>query len=216
MELSGPNGTSNDPYTPPADPIVEAGPLRAARALARSVRNASERILHPLRRLAARRRVRTLQGTRLTVLFVCQGNICRSPYAAAAFDRTLPAHLHDRYAIRSGGFIGPGRASPATAVAVASTAGIDLSRHVSTLLPHTLPETPTLVIVMDADQARRVQARYGRRRPVIVQLGDLDPDPIDRRHVADPIDRPESVFRSTYDRIRRCTAELSRLLTSTE
>ncbi len=148
------------------------------------------------------------------MLFICQGNICRSPYAAAAFADKLPERLRQRYTTRSAGFIGPGRASPANAIAAAAALGIDLASHLSSALPEELPDAPSLIVVMDADQSRRIRERFTRRKPVVLQLGDLDPAPISRRPIPDPIDASAPVFQRTYQRIDRCVAELCRLLTT--
>ncbi|MFW6193280.1 MAG: hypothetical protein ACOC83_07315, partial [Gemmatimonadota bacterium] len=95
---------------------------------ARWVRWLPDRVLHPLRRRRARREVRT-SAFAGPVLFVCQGNICRSPYAAGAFLRALPDGWRTRVAVSSAGFVGPGRGSPTTALRVASRRGVDLTAH---------------------------------------------------------------------------------------
>ena len=43
----------------------------------------------------------------------------------------------------------------------------------------------------------------------MVLLGDLDPEPITRRTVLDPVEQPAEVFRSCYDRIDRCVGALA-------
>ena len=56
----------------------------AARAWRRAMRRPVGRLLHAARRRAALRRVAALRDALESVLVVCQGNICRSPYAAGA------------------------------------------------------------------------------------------------------------------------------------
>jgi protein-tyrosine-phosphatase len=120
-------------------------------------------------------------GPPSNVLFVCQGNIYRSPYAAMAFSAAVPAHLKGVVHVESGGFVGPNRPSPDAAIATAERKGVDLRAHRSSLL------TPDRVVV----------------------LGDLDPEPIRTRTITDPWNQDETVLQQSYDRVERCVRELA-------
>src|SRR6266700_3534397 len=97
---------------------------------ARGLRHAPDRLLHPLRRRTASRALRARPWPR-TILVVCHGNICRSPFAAGLLARALgPAGTR----VASAGFVGPGRPAPAEGSIAAARRGIDLSRHRSQLL----------------------------------------------------------------------------------
>src|SRR2546427_7830369 len=82
-------------------------------------------VLHPLPRQrvldALRRRPRLT-----SLLVVCHGNICRSPFAAALLRR---ASARNGVRVDSAGFLGPGRPPPPEAVAAAARHGVDLSAH---------------------------------------------------------------------------------------
>ena len=110
------------------------------------------RLLHTLRRRAALRRLahRRLSGT---VLFVCLGNICRSPYAAATFSQGLGVAWRGRVRVDSAGFLGPGRSAPGHAVEVAADRGIDLSGHRSRLVSPEMWAGAELVVHVLAKQA---------------------------------------------------------------
>src|SRR5881394_1021509 len=56
--------------------------------LLQRVRRTPERVLHPLRRRKALARLRARSRPK-SVLVVCHGNICRSPFAAALLAREL-------------------------------------------------------------------------------------------------------------------------------
>src|SRR5207245_10184938 len=75
---------------------------------ARTARSLPARLLHPLRRWQTRRRLGGRPPPR-SIVFVCHGNICRSPYAAAAFSREVPPMFRAGVRIDSAGFVGPGR-----------------------------------------------------------------------------------------------------------
>jgi protein-tyrosine phosphatase len=169
------------------------------RRAARAIRHAPDRLLHPWRRHRARIHA---DSRPRSVLFICYGNICRSPYAAAAYRRLAG----DGVRVTSAGLIGPGRASPAEAQAVASRRGLDLTEHRSQLITASLLEEYDLVVVMERAQASALR-EYGRVENVLV-LGDMDPEPIDTRTILDPYSRAEDVFEAVYDRIDRCVRAL--------
>lgn len=200
-------GTAAVP-APLARATLEWPPLR--RAL-RALRNAPDRALH------RRRRERALHGLRTrelpsSVLFLCQGNVCRSPYAAAAFARALPPALRGRVRIESAGFIGPDRPPPAPALGAAAARRIDLSGHRSSLVSRERVDAAALVVVVTADQERAVVRGFHRDREDVLVLGDLDPEPIDTRAVEDPWGRAPAAYVRSYDRIDRCVRELARVL----
>jgi protein-tyrosine-phosphatase len=139
-----------------------------------------------------------------SVLMVCSGNICRSPFAAALF-RKLAGE--NGIQIRSAGFFGGGRSCPGEAVAAAAHFGLDLTAHRAEVLTPELVRETDLIIVMEAVQQRALAALFARRRDVIL-LGDLDPEPIETRTVHDPISQSLDVFLDSYARIARCVRQL--------
>jgi protein-tyrosine phosphatase len=170
------------------------------RSLARTLRHAPDRLRHSTRHEVARK---ALTGRRKTdVLFVCHGNICRSPYAEHALVRDLGDR--EGWRIVSAGFVKPDRPSPAEARAVASRRGVDLEEHRSRLLTDESVETADLIYVMSAAQERDIQEQFGADPGKVWVLGDLDPEPIRKRTIRDPVEQPEAVFEEVYDRIDRC------------
>lgn len=184
------------------------------RRLAAALRNRLEARLHPRRH---RRALRTVVGRDAVreVLFVCLGNICRSPYAEVRLRQHLEeAGLDGRITVRSAGFIGPGRPSPETARMVATERGLDLEAHRARVLSRDHLRKSDLIFVMTNRQQRDLGWRYGR--PDTLHLGDLDPGPIPRRDILDPIEKPPEVFREVYARIDRAVATLARELVTAE
>lgn len=185
----------------------QAGKIAAIR---RWIRHAPDRVMHAKRRTAA---LKQLEGTSpRTVLFLCHGNVCRSPFAAAVLARALES-TNARVSIASAGFIGPNRPSPPEALASASRFGIDLAKHRSTLITQDVIGSTDLVVVMSATQARAIQHAYKLRQPPLI-LGDLDPGPIDSRTIVDPWGGSPELFDSSYARIERCVRELTVLIAS--
>jgi len=171
------------------------------RAVARAVTG----VLHPRRRARARASLRSAPPPQ-TVLVVCYGNICRSPYGAAALRRLLPPHAAGTR-IEAAGFVGAHRPPPANAIEVAAARGIDLRRHISRMVTSGAVSGAGLVIVMEPGQVDMLGPLGRTRRPVLM-LGDLDPRASRERRIRDPVDQPRLVFAECYDRIDRCLAEL--------
>lgn len=176
------------------------------RTLARLVKRAPDRLLHAGRRRRARERLARAAVDR--VLFVCHGNICRSPFA----EHAARARLGDAIHVSSAGFIGPGRPSPTEAITAARELGVDLTAHRSTLLTAAAARAANLVVVMTASQARAVR-RLGVPAAQVLVLGDLDPRDVELRSIPDPIEQPLAVFQACFQRADRCVAELTALLT---
>ena len=192
------------------------GPMLPGRRVATIVRNAArairrwpDRALHAFRRARARELVLASAPVR-SVLMVCHGNICRSPFAAVLLN---VAATHDRLDIdvASAGLVGPHRRPPDGALRAAQRLGVDLSHHMSALIDRDVFMRADLVCVMEASQAVMLRARYGGRTPVLV-LGDLDPQPAWQRTITDPWGRSDAVFDASYVRIERCVRELVGLL----
>lgn len=183
--------------------------IRLLREGAKRIRAASNRLLHPLRRGRALRTLGEV-GTPSRVLFVCHGNICRSPYAEAALRRELSSDLRVRVEVDSSGFIRPDRPPPPEAIDVARERSVDLSGHRSRLVETNSIERSELVFVMDSDQRSAILDRSPGS--TVLLLGDLDPEPAERRRIFDPVMGSRDVFREVYSRIDRCVGVLARRL----
>jgi protein-tyrosine phosphatase len=197
---------SETPSTAAITPLIRV--RRLLGRLVRWTRDVADRLLHPWRRRRALDRLRSM-GTPGTALFVCLGNINRSPYAAAAFQRALSRRGGPQAQVRSAGLIGPGRPCSPTTQQIAARRGLDLSGHQSRTLEAEELATIGLFVVMDARQRQEVCDRSGCTRERVLVLGDLDPSPITRRAVQDPYGHPTPVYEQAYARVDRCVEALA-------
>jgi protein-tyrosine phosphatase len=171
-----------------------------------SVRGLPDRLLHHRRHLAVRDRLSRMDRPR-SLLVVCHGNVCRSPYLEAVLKRAMPD-----IRVESAGFIGPGRPVPPFALAVSAQRGLNLSTFRSRLLVPAVVGDADLILVMDGYQARHVERYFRVPRKRIVVAGDLDPVPSASRAIVDPWGQPMDVFVSSFNRLDRCAAMLISLL----
>lgn len=141
------------------------------------------------------------------VLILCQGNICRSPFAAALLSRQLQV-CDPGVDVESAGFLPPGRPSPPEAQATAAQWDVDLTRHRSRHLTPQLSQAADLIVVMEPAQRRMVRERTGRLVGGVMVLGDFDPRLMVPRTIPDPIDEDLAAYEQCYARIARCTRVL--------
>ncbi len=172
------------------------------RQIAQSLRRAPNRWIHSARHRRAIAHLESLQRTN-SFLFVCHGNICRSPYAAAAFRSSLGNSSIDERRVASAGFVGSGRPSPSEALDVAAERGVDLSWHWSQMVSAEIVRRADVILVMNAAQQSALRMRFRCSHKVLV-FGDLDPHSNGSREILDPINQPVAAFRDSYDRIDRC------------
>jgi protein-tyrosine-phosphatase len=131
------------------------------------------------------------QGQRL--LFVCDGHVCRSPFAAAL----ARAVLHRQaVAVDSAGLGYPaGRSPPELAVKVAASMGIDLAHHRSLTVSLDHIRRADCVFVMDRMTVLRTWRRFPESRGKLFLL--------DAPHeIPDPFGKPEEVFHQVFHQIR--------------
>jgi protein-tyrosine phosphatase len=170
-----------------------------------------DRLLHSRRHDHVVRFLREATRGPNGVLFVCEGNQCRSPFA----EHLLRRELGDRgrgIVVESAGFAIPDRPAPVEAIRAAEPFDVDLSGHRSRMLNPALLQRPDLVFVMASEQAHRIRLTLGEPRGVVLALGDLDPLNAGNRTIRDPMHEPPEVFEQVYSRIQRCVAELGTLL----
>ena len=141
------------------------------------------------------------------VLFVCAGNTCRSPLAAAALRRAL-GEGGRRVAIASAGVAATG-GLPATphAVTAGQRHGLDLSAHRAQRVDAELLEQADLVLALDVaerEALRRLYPGAGSRIQLITEVGAGAPS---GAGVADPfggsLEAYEECLRRIAEQIER-------------
>lgn len=150
-----------------------------------------------------------------SLLFICKGNICRSPFAEGLARRIAPADAPWR--VGSAGITpSKDRVSPSHAVAAAAAFGVDLSPHRAALLDAHLAQSFDLLIVMDHEQYVALRERWPHWKGRVVLLSLFDaPDGTsaqDRLNIADPHGKDRAHFDVCYARIDRALRGLFGML----
>jgi protein-tyrosine phosphatase len=173
---------------------------------AKSLVNLTDRMRHGRRHAAIRQKLASMQRPR-TLLIVCYGNVCRSPYLGAVLRRNMP-DIH----VASTGFTGTGLTVPPHALVVAARKGLDLSSFRSTTIQPWRARTADVVIVMDEAQARYLASYVGIHPKRILIAGDLDPAKSSSRAIQDPYQQSIEQFEACFERLDRCAAALAESL----
>ncbi len=130
-----------------------------------------------------------------SVLFLCLGNLCRSPFAAAA----AAPRLHG-VAVFSAGFLRhDGRPSPPRFVETARALGVDLSTARAQRVTAGQVAEAELIVCMDLDNLSRMAAEFPDALERTTLLGLFDPD--GPPEVRDPYALPELDTRAELERM---------------
>lgn len=143
------------------------------------------------------------------VLFVCLGNICRSPLAEGLFRRELArAGRSAQFHVDSCGTSGWHRGEPPDpgSVAVAAAHGVDISGQRARVLSSQDLERFAVVVCLDASNKRAVQklcAGLPAEPPLVLLLRDLDPQG-EGLGVPDPYAGSSEAFQACFEIIEGC------------
>lgn len=149
----------------------------------------------PLRRLLGRR-ARAAVGRARRVLFVCKGNICRSPFAERYARKVAGPALE---VASSGYYPKEGRCSPEAALDAAKRFGIDLASHRSTVLNRVMIDAADAIFFFDEAIRVRLLQDFPSARKRLFCLGlHLPKGPL---RIEDPYGQDVAVFAHAYERI---------------
>lgn len=142
------------------------------------------------------------------VLFVCAGNTCRSPLAAAALGFALGDEGR-RVEIQSAGvYANPGAPAAGPAIDVAKANGLDLSTHRAQRVSIPLLERADLVLALspgELEVVRRMSPEAGARAHLLSDFGSEHP-------TGEGIPDPFGGSREAYEEcLRRVTEHVERV-----
>ena len=128
-----------------------------------------------------------------SVLVLCTGNICRSPYAEAVLKHRAPGIFVDSAGLSAM----VDYEADATGQAVAKGRGIDMSEHKAKQVTRSLIGQSDLILVMDDEHLSRLHRKYPDSRGKSFKLGKLKGD----KNIVDPYLKSQSFFELVFNEI---------------
>jgi protein-tyrosine phosphatase len=144
-----------------------------------------------------------------SLLFVCKGNICRSPFAEAMARGRIPDGM--RISCRSAGIVvEEPQGCPQETLDAANRFGIDLSGHRSQRVDQGLVVEADMVFAMEAWQFTRLRKLFPQQMEKIFLLSLFENNPPKRSeifsilNIRDPYGRAIGDFIECFERIDAC------------
>lgn len=149
-----------------------------------------------------RRRAIASLRTATRILFVCKGNICRSPLAEAYVRAKLPAKMQ---VDSSGYYPRAGRGSPSPAIQAAKRLELDLETHRSQIVDEQRMRRADIVFVFDDENYCELKARFPAHRHKLFLLGAFADGDV---YIQDPYGSCADEFDRVFCRIQTALDEL--------
>lgn len=134
------------------------------------------------------------------VLFVCVGNICRSPMAEGLFKQALP----DRAVFSAGLSAMVGDQADPLSIQLMWEYGIDIRAHRARGLAGWMISETDLIVTMDQDQKRFIEQRYPTAKGKVVRIGEGG-----NYDIPDPYQQGLPVFRQSFNLIAQGIDQLA-------
>ena len=145
-----------------------------------------------------------------SILFVCKGNICRSPFAEHLASNRWPHAM-----IGSAGLhVSNPMPAPAHAIQAAKQYGLDLEKHRSQSISEAMIEKYDMIVAMEAWQLIEVKSRFRGHRHKIHLLASFGGNGSGQErgyaayNIADPYGGSFAEFDRCFERISHCVTDL--------
>lgn len=137
------------------------------------------------------------------ILFICLGNLCRSPMAEYLLRNRLESNGNTEIKVSSAGFLDQtGSHSPEEIHTVMNEAGIDISQHRSSPISLERIRESDLIIVMEVRQREKLVRQYPEEISRIFLLSQFDGQNPEEKDVNDPIGQTLHFYRNCFNEIK--------------
>jgi protein-tyrosine-phosphatase len=144
-------------------------------------------------------------------LFVCYGNLMRSPMAEAMLKHELAGRGINGVVVKSAGLHAlPGREAHPWALAVSRELGMPLDQHRAQLLTPELAASADIIFAMDFENLAELEALYPTAKRKSFLLGHYAEGGRRGREIPDPYHGDIETTRRCYAVLRGCIGNLSR------
>lgn len=152
-----------------------------------------------------------------TLLFVCTGNVCRTPMAIGSLRSLVSDELQKGLKVISAGTAAlPGKQAASPAISVVAENGIDISDHRSRPLTKELLDEADLVLTMSIehnDYIKGMGMGYLEKTFLLKEFGHLPTGDERDLSIHDPLGGTEETYRKCFQEIK---AEIERILPEIE
>ena len=139
------------------------------------------------------------------VLFLCTGNICRSPLGEGILKHKLEQKRIGSVTVSSAGTYGlSGSPAESHGVEVAAQHGIDISDHIARHVTREMLDGADLVACLAMDHIIEAGAVLPNGNAKYRLLSDFGPSKERGLDIADPYGRPIERYEIAYERIEEC------------
>ncbi len=150
-----------------------------------------------------------------SIMFVCMGNICRSPFAEKLAEKILEGRGEKAIQVFSSGLIvREPTPSPGEAITGGDAFGVDLRGHISRQLTGEMVDNSDMILAMEPWQWEELKESYPDKTNKIFLLSLYDNTPTRdglsylKFHIPDPYGRPVEDFKICFSMIERCILSL--------
>jgi protein-tyrosine phosphatase len=150
-----------------------------------------------------------------SILYVCKGNICRSPFAERVTKKLLEKGSNDILTIQSAGIKATvENPPPKEAIVAAKAFGISMDEHRAQYLTKELFCGSDMIIVMEVEHLHQLEEAYPESKGRCFLLSMFSNDQhgwgnyYSQYNIADPYGKNNEQFIICYERIKMCINNL--------
>lgn len=143
-----------------------------------------------------------------SILFVCKGNICRSPFAEISSKHNID--ISNQYNFSSAGiYVESPQGPPVEAVIAANDFGIDLKDHKSKSISYRMIESHDLIVAMEVwhyNYLNKLFAEF-KDKVFLLPLFDNNTESLNNYsiyNIKDPYGKTQNDYKNCFNRIKCC------------